>query len=198
MTGIRYLALEGAEGSGKSTHAARLATSLDALLTHETGGTAVGARLRQILHDVDVVDLDDRAEALIIAADRAQHIARVVRPALDAGRCVVSDRTVYSTLAYQGYGRRLDLAELRRLNDWAVSGVWPDRVVLLDAPLDVLTARLRSRELDRFERAGVEFHRRVVEGFRAMARADPARWTVVDATGSPDEVAAEVLRAVSG
>ena len=198
MTAVRYVALEGAEGSGKSTHAARLAASLGALLTHETGGTAVGARLRQILHDVDVIDLDDRAEALIIAADRAQHIARVVRPALDAGRCVVSDRTVYSTLAYQGYGRGLDLDELRRLNDWAVDGLWPERVVLLDAPLDVLTTRLRSRELDRFERAGPEFHERVVEGFRTMAGEDPNRWAVIDATGAPDDVAAEVLRAVAG
>ena len=105
---------------------------------------------------------------------------------------------MYSTLAYQGYGRGLDLDELRRLNHWAMDGLWPDRVVLLDAPLDVLTARLRSRELDRFERAGAEFHRRVVEGFRTMADDDPGRWTVIDATGAPDEVAAEVLRAVVG
>ena len=124
------------------------------MLTRETGGTEVGARLRDILHDVDVVDLDDRAEALITAADRAQHVARVVRPALAAGRPVVSDRSVYSTLAYQGYGRGLDLDELRRINDWALGGLWPTRVVLLDGPDDVLAARLRGRELDRFERAG--------------------------------------------
>ena len=186
MSAARYVALEGAEGSGKSTHAARLAERLE-----------VGARLRAILHDVDVVDLDDRAEALIIAADRAQHLARVVRPALHAGRCVVSDRSVYSTLAYQGYGRGLDLTELRQLNDWAIGGRWPDRVILLDAPLDVLTARLRGRELDRFERAGEAFHRRVVEGFRAMAAEDPARWVVVDAAGEPDDVADQVHRAVT-
>jgi dTMP kinase len=196
LSAARYVALEGAEGSGKSTHAARLAERLDAVLTHETGGTEVGARLREILHDVDVVDLDDRAEALIIAADRAQHLARVVQPALHAGRCVVSDRSVYSTLAYQGYGRGLDLTELRQLNDWAIGGRWPDLVVLLDAPLDVLTARLRGRELDRFERAGEAFHRRVVEGFRTMAAEDPVRWVVVDAAGDPDDVAEQVHRAV--
>ena len=115
----RYIALEGAEGCGKSTQAALLAAALGAVLTRETGGTAIGERLRAILHDVDVDDLDDRAEALLTAADRAQHIAEVVAPALAAGRHVVSDRSVYSTLAYQGYGRGLDLDELRRINDWA-------------------------------------------------------------------------------
>ena len=195
MSGTRYIALEGAEGSGKSTHAARLAIALDAVLTRETGGTEVGARLREILHDVDVVDLDDRAEALITAADRAQHVSRVVRPALAAGRCVVSDRSVHSTLAYQGYGRGLDLGELRTINHWAIGGLWPDRVILLDAPVDVLAARLHRRELDRFERAGADFHHRVADGFRAMARADPARWAVVDVSGDADEVAALVRKA---
>lgn len=197
MSAGYYVALEGAEGSGKSSHAARLAVALGALLTQETGGTEVGGRLRAILHDVEVVDLDDRAEALIIAADRAQHLARVVRPALAAGRCVVTDRSVYSTLAYQGYGRGLDLDELRSISDWAIGGRWPDRVVLLDAPVEVLAARLGRRELDRFERAGDEFHRRVAEGFRVMAGADPARWVVIDASRHPDEVAAHVFDAVS-
>jgi len=196
LSQARYLALEGAEGSGKSTHAARLAERLGAVLTHETGGTEVGARLRAILHDVEV-DLDDRAEALIIAADRAQHVARVVRPALVAGRCVVSDRSVYSTLAYQGFGRGLDLVELRQLNDWAIGGRWPDRVILLDASLEVLTARLGGRELDRFERAGDAFHRRVVEGFHTMAAEDPGRWVVVDASADPDVVADAVQRAAT-
>jgi dTMP kinase len=98
-----YIAFEGAEGCGKSTHARLLADALGAVVTRETGGTRVGERLRDILHDTTVVDLDDRAEALIVAADRAQHMAHVVRPALASGRSVVSDRSVYSTLAYQGY-----------------------------------------------------------------------------------------------
>ena len=97
-----------------------------------------------------------------------------MRPALAAGRSVVSDRSVYSTLGYQGYGRGLDLAVLRRINDWAVDGLWPDRVILLDAPTEVLARRIRGRDLDRFELAGDDFHARVAAGFRAMAAADPA------------------------
>ena len=149
-----YIALEGSEGCGKSTQSRRLADALGATLTRETGGTAVGQRLRAILHDTDVTDLDDRAEALIVAADRAQHIAQVVRPSLDAGTPVVSDRSVYSTLAYQGYGRGLDVDELRRLNEWAIGDTTPDLVILLRVPDDVARRRMERRELDRFERAG--------------------------------------------
>lgn len=195
MAGL-YVALEGTEGCGKSTHAARLAEALGAVLTRETGGTAIGKRLRAILHDTSVADLDDRAEALVVAADRAQHVATVVRPALAAGRSVVSDRSVYSTLAYQGYGRGLDLADLGRINDWAVAGRWPDVVVLLEAAPDVVAGRLAGRQLDRFERAGDEFHERVVAGFRSMAAADPARWITVAADGPTDNVAAGILAAV--
>ena len=143
------------------------------MLTRETGGTPIGERLREILHDTTVTDLADRAEALITAADRAQHVAHVVRPALAAGRSVVSDRSVYSTLGYQGYGRGLDLAVLRRINDWAIDGLWPDRVVLLDAPAAVLAERIRGRDLDRFELAGDDFHERVAAGFRADGRRRP-------------------------
>jgi dTMP kinase len=196
MAGPVYVALEGAEGCGKSTQARILATALDAVLTRETGGTPIGERLRAILHDTTVTDLADRAEALITAADRAQHIAHVVRPALAAGRAVVSDRSVYSTLGYQGYGRGLDVADLRRINDWAVDGLWPARVILLDAPADVLARRISGRDLDRFELAGADFHARVAAGFRAMAAGDPDRWTVVDADGDEAIVAARVRAAL--
>jgi dTMP kinase len=191
-----YIALEGAEGSGKSTQAALLAESLGAVLTQETGGTAIGTRLRQILHDNDVIELDARAEALIAAADRAQHIAEVVLPALRAGRSVVSDRSVYSTLAYQGYGRQLDLAVLRRINDWAVQGVWPSLVVFIEAHPDVVANRLNGRQLDRFERAGDAFHERVLDGYRQLAASDPRNWIVVSSEGTKDAVAALVLDAV--
>jgi dTMP kinase len=191
-----YIALEGPEGCGKSTQARRLASTLDAVLTRETGGTPVGERLRAILHDVAVTDLDARAEALVIAADRAQHMAQMVRPALERGRHVVSDRSVHSTLAYQGYGRELPLDDLRRLNDWALRGTWPTLVVLLDAPVDALAARLRHRELDRFEREDDAFHERVRNGFHEMACDDPKRWVVVDATGAVDDVAATIRSAV--
>ena len=192
-----YIAFEGAEGSGKSTQAARLAGAIGAVLTRETGGTDIGARLREILHDTNVQNLDPRAEALITAADRAQHIAQVVRPALDAGDPVVSDRSVYSSLAYQGYGRELDVDEIRHLNEWGTTGVWPTTVVFLDTPDDVISERMSRRDLDRFEAAGAEFHARVLAGFRAMAAADPDRWITVQAVGSVDRVAEEIQLALN-
>jgi dTMP kinase len=193
-----YIAFEGAEGCGKSTHARLLAEALGAVVTRETGGTRVGERLRDILHDTTVVDLDDRAEALIVAADRAQHMAHVVRPALASGRSVVSDRSVYSTLAYQGYGRGLDIEELRQINDWATGGLWPDLVILLTVPADVTADRLGKRQLDRFEQAGGDFHHRVADGFAAMAANDPEHWIVLDASRPKDDVADAVLSAVRG
>jgi dTMP kinase len=191
-----YIAFEGAEGCGKSTQARRLGEVLDAELTRETGGTRIGQRLRAILHDTGVTDLDDHAETLIVAADRAQHLAEVVRPALAAGRHVVSDRSVYSTLAYQGYGRGLPVDEVRSINEWAIADTWPDLVVLLTVPDEVTARRMSKRELDRFEQAGDEFHRRVQNGFAEMAAADPTRWVVVDASGPVDDVSATIRQAV--
>ncbi len=196
MDGPVYIAVEGAEGSGKSTQARRLADELGAVSTRETGGTAVGARLRAILHDTTVENLAPRAEALMTAADRAQHIAEVVAPALRSGRSVVSDRSVYSSLAYQGYGRRLDVDEVRRLNDWGTEGCWPDVVVFLDTPDDIISERMSRRQLDRFEAAGPEFHDRVIEGYRTMAAADPDRWVTIAAVGSIDRVTGEILAAL--
>ncbi|MEO1057665.1 MAG: dTMP kinase [Actinomycetota bacterium] len=191
-----YIAFEGPEGCGKSTQAARLADAIGARLTRETGGTDIGARLREILHDTTIDDLADRAEALIAAADRAQHITEVVRPALAAGTAVVSDRSVYSTLAYQGYGRGLDVAALRTINEWATGGLWPDVVVLLDTPDHVIAERMSRRQLDRFEAAGEHFHQRVIDGYRTMATADPDRWVTVQAVGSIDDVAAAIRSAL--
>ena len=196
MAGPFYIALEGSEGCGKSTHAQRLGDAIGAVVTRETGGTPIGERLRAILHDTTVLDLDDRAETLIVAADRAQHMAEVVRPALSSGRHVVSDRSVYSTLAYQGYGRGLPLEEVRRINEWAMGDMWPDLVVLLTIPADVAAERMRRRQLDRFEQAGDDFHARVDRGFATMAELEPQRWTIVDATHSKDDVAAAIRAAV--
>ena len=195
MTG-RYITLEGAEGCGKSTHAARLADALSAVLTRETGGTAIGQRIRAILHDTSVTDLSHRAEALLTAADRAQHLHQVVGPALADGRHVVSDRSVYSTLAYQGYGRELPLSEVRHINEWALGGLWPHLVLLLDASPEVLEKRMPGRQLDRFEREGDEFHRRVRAGFRALAEAEPDRWVIIDAGVPHEQVAASIRAAV--
>lgn len=196
MAGPFYIAFEGSEGCGKSTHAKRLAEAIDAVVTRETGGTAIGQRLRDILHDTSVTDLDDRAEALITAADRAQHLAQIVRPALAAGSHVVSDRSVYSTLAYQGYGRGLDVDELRHINGWAIDGQWPHLVLLLEVDPAVQAGRMHGRELDRFERESDDFHERVRDGFARMAAADPDHWVVVDASAGIDEVYASIRAAV--
>lgn len=197
MSTGRYIALEGTEGTGKSTHAARLAAHLGAVLTRETGGTDIGARIRMILHDTSLTHLSHRAEALLTAADRAQHIDEIVAPALASGRHVVSDRSVYSTLAYQGYGRGLPIPEVREINEWAINSCWPDLVVLIDTPTDVLERRMRGRQLDRFEREDDDFHARVREGFRAMAAADPQRWVVVDGAPGMEEVGANIRRCVT-
>jgi dTMP kinase len=191
-----YIAFEGSEGSGKSTHARRLAVELDAVLTFEHGGTPIGKMIRAILADPANTELTDKAEALLIAADRAQHIEEVVRPALEAGRSVVSDRSIYSSLAYQGYGRGLPLDEVRAVNEWAIGGCWPDLVVLLDVPAELLAQRMRRRELDRFERSGPEFYARVAEGFRRLAAADPKGWVVLDGRGSIQQVADAARAAV--
>jgi dTMP kinase len=123
-------------------------------------------------------------------------MAEVVEPALAAGRTVVSDRSAYSSLAYQGYGRGLPLDELRQLSDWAVRGRWPDRVVLLDVPPSEAASRLSTRgSADRLEREEVTFHQRVRDGFKKLAAQDPTRWAVVDGTGSSGEVASRILEA---
>ena len=193
-TGGRLIVFEGGEGSGKSTQAALLARRLGAVLTHEPGATDVGKSLRALVLDPSQGHIDPRAEALVMLADRAQHVAEVIRPALAAGKDVVSDRFVGSTLAYQGYARGLDVEELARLSQWATGGIEPDLVILLDVPAEVAVARL-GRDLDRMERAGVDFHVRVAEGYRALAAADRERWRVVDGSGSQEEVEARVLAA---
>jgi dTMP kinase len=197
MTGGRgrLIAFEGGEGSGKSTQAGLLAASLGAVLTREPGGTAIGARIRAIVLDGEVgAGLDVRAEALLMAADRAQHVAEVVRPAIERGDDVVSDRFSGSTLAYQGHGRGLGLSELGWLSAWATAGVEPDLVVLLDVAPEVGGARL-GRSPDRMEAAGDDFHRRVADGYRALAAGCPDRWVVIDGVGPVDDVAARVSAA---
>ena len=190
----RLIAFEGGEASGKSTQAALLAESLGAVLTREPGGTAVGEQIRALLLDRLGPPLDARAEALLMAAARAEHVTEVVRPALEAGREVVCDRYAHSSLAYQGYGRGLPLDEVRRLSAWATGDLWPDVVVLLDVPDDVARARMGAP--DRFESEDGAFHDRVRQGYRQLAASDRDRWRVVDGSGTPEEVAARVRAAV--
>ena len=196
MTTAHYIVFEGIEGCGKSTQASRLATDLGAILTRETGGTQIGARIREVLHDPANTHLSPIAEALLIAGDRAQHYAEVLAPNLSAGRHVVSDRSVYSSIAYQGYGRGLDLDTVTSVNRWAIQDRWPDLVVLLDLDHDTAMARIGDRALDRFEREDAGFFARIVEGFRTMARTDTAHWVVIDGNRPPDEIASEVRRVV--
>jgi dTMP kinase len=191
----RLIVFEGADASGKSTQARRLAMRLGAELTFQFGATEIGGAIRSILLDPAHRDLDDRAEALLVIADKAQHVAEIVGPALDRGETIVSDRFTASTSAYQGYGRGLDLAELDAMMRFATHGIQPDLTVLLDVPWSVAQERLGG-ELDRIEGAGADFHTRVREGYLEMAAADPARWLVVDADGTVDEVAGRVDAAV--
>jgi len=193
----RFIAFEGGEAAGKSTQSERLAARLGAVRTREPGGTPLGLAIRQQFLDPATGDLDPRTEALLMAADRAQHVASVIRPALSAGRHVVTDRYLYSSIAYQAHGRGLDPAGVELLNRWATDGLLPDLVVLLDLAVDIARARVADGAPDRLEAEDVGFHERVRVGFRAQADADPRRWVVVDASGAPDDIAAEVWAAVA-
>jgi dTMP kinase len=195
MTG-RFIVFEGGEATGKSTQARLLADRLGALLTHEPGGTALGAAIRSIVLDNERDDLDHRAEALLIAADKAQHVTEVIRPALDKGVDVICDRYTASAIAYQGYGRGIDRAVLESLLRFATGGLEPDLTVLLEVPAHFADERL-GRRRDRFESESAEFHRRVHDGFRALAATAPDRWAVLDGSGTVDEVAALVHDAVA-
>jgi dTMP kinase len=197
VTAPLYIALEGLEGCGKSTHTTRLGEHLGAVVTREPGGTRIGAMLRAILADPDNTDLSSRTEALLMAADRAQHMAEVIAPALARGQHVVSDRSVYSTLAYQGYGRQLNVAELLNISTWALADRLPDVVVFISVPTDILNERLAKRNLDRFEREGAEFFARINDGFTELRNADPDRWIVIDGTQPKDDVEIAIRTAVT-
>jgi dTMP kinase len=193
MSRGRLIAFEGGEASGKSTQAARLAADLGAVLTREPGGTDVGRRIRELVLDPAASAIAPSTEALLMAADRAQHVAEMIEPALTHGQDVVTDRFIPSSLAYQGYGRGLDLGALRQLSSWATGGLEADVVVLLDVPRSVAAGRLQGR--DRMEAAGDDFHSRVADGYRDLANAEPDGWVVVDGVGSVEEVAARVRKA---
>ena len=195
----RLIALEGIDGSGKSTQARALADVLAARLTFEPGATPVGARLRELLLAPDGAPPAPRAEALLMAADRAEHVARVVEPALASGEWVVSDRYAGSTIAYQGYGQGLDPVELGGLVQWATGGLTADLSILVDVSVDVAAARLAAQgrhSADRLERLGPDFAARVREGFRAQAAQEPDRWLVVDGTLEDAALTAHIVASV--
>jgi dTMP kinase len=192
----RLLALEGIDGCGKSTQAMALAAALGARLTREPGATEVGAALRHLLLSPDSPPVSLRTEALLMAADRAEHVATVLEPALVSGEWVVTDRYSGSTLAYQGFGRGLAVPELAALVAWATDGVAADLSVLVDVPVEVAMARLASSTPDRVERLGAAFAARVRDGFLQLAAEDPEHWLVVDGTLAPADLTAHIVEQV--
>lgn len=191
-----FVTFEGPEGAGKSTQVARLAGALtdrgfEVFATREPGGTPVGEMIRDIV--LRGPDLDGWTEALLFTAARVQLIRDVIRPQLDAGRLVLCDRYRDSTLAYQGYGRGLDLPTLVRMQDQATGGLMPALTFLLDLPVEEGLSRIRPKSLDRLDREGEAFHRRVREGYLEMARLDPGRWVTLNAALPADGLAELVV-----
>ena len=197
-----FVAFEGGEGAGKTTQIERAAVWLRAqgrevVQTREPGGTPLGRELRRLLLD-PAGEVSPRAEALIYAADRAHHVETLIRPSLAAGRVVLTDRYVDSTLAYQGAGRGLSIEQARVITEWATGGLLPDLTVLLDVDPRIGLARAGARASpDRLEAASLEFHQAVRAGFRALAAAEPERYLVLDAAADPADLAEAVRAAIT-
>lgn len=204
-----FISFEGVEGSGKTTQAKKLVTLLrsngrSCVLTKEPGGTPLSDRVRAILLDPQEEGMDALTELFLYAASRRQHVVEVIRPGLDAGAVVVTDRFTDATLAYQGYGRALDLQTLTMLNDLATGNLYPRLTVIFDLPESVGLDRARSRNAtsddlqreSRLEGEDLRFHRRVREGYLALAEGSPERYLVVDASGTVDEVFDRLLAAL--
>ena len=204
-----FITLEGIEGSGKSTQAATLVARLRAagrevVATREPGGTPTGEMIRDILqHHKSREAIAERTEALLFAASRAQHVGTVIRPALDRGAVVVCDRFLDSTLAYQGYGRGMNLEDLLRINRFAVHDTLPDLTLLFDLDVSSALSRLRRRHedqsvvADRFEKETEAFHQRVRDGFLVLAGKEPGRYRKIDATLAAEAQAVTVWTLVS-
>jgi dTMP kinase len=199
-----FIALEGVDGSGKSTMAERLvqalsAADLCALLTREPGGTRLGEQIRSMLLRDEATTIVPRAETLLFAAARAQLVDEVIRPALERGAVVVTDRFTDSSLAYQWGGRGLDRDEIGAVQQMATAGLEPDIKILLDLPVEMALGRRLSHagDVNRLDKEAVEFHSRVRDAYHWLAEADPGRWRVVNASRSEDQVWADVSRLVN-
>jgi len=193
-----FVAFEGGDGAGKSTQAALLVSSLrdrglDVVQTREPGGTEVGAAIRQLLLEPDSA-IDAKAEALLFAADRAQHVAQVIRPALERGAVVVSDRFLASSIAYQGFARDLGPKKIEEISAWATDGLFPDLTILLKVSPEIGLARAKDR--NRMEAESTEFHLAVTEGFDSYVTANPERFLVLDATEGEQVLAPLILEGV--
>ena len=201
-----FLTIEGIEGAGKSTFLGLLEAELvkrgvNFLRTREPGGCALGRQIRPLLLDASQ-KVSDRTELFLFLADRAQHVADTIRPALERGQWVICDRYADSTIAYQGYGRGMDPEELQKLNDYATGGLWPDITFLLDLPAEVGLGRALARNgregltqsEGRFEAEALAFHQRIREGFLARAARWPQRFRVLDAAQTPDAIVAQAMK----
>ena len=204
-----FVTLEGVEGAGKSTLMSLLAAQLEALSlpfirTREPGGCSLGASIRPLLLNVSS-HVDDRAELFLFLADRAQHVAETIRPALERGEWVLCDRYADSTIAYQGYGRGMNVDRLQELNEYATHGLWPDKTILLDLPVETGLARALARNgreglslsEGRFESEELAFHQRIREGFLLRAKRWPERFCVLDARLAPEELLLQALHALN-
>ena len=201
-----FLTVEGIEGAGKSTFLGLLENELakrgvNFLRTREPGGCALGQQIRPLLLDVSQ-KVSDRAELFLFLADRAQHVADTIRPALERGQWVICDRYADSTIAYQGYGRGMDTETLQEMNDWATGGLWPDLTFLLDLPVEEGLGRAlarngregTSKSEGRFEAEALAFHQRIREGFHLRAKRWPERFRVLDATQTPEAIVAQAMQ----
>ena len=207
---IRFITFEGGDGTGKTTQLEALenyltARGLSCISTREPGGTSLGKLIRQVLLEAGKQPIASPTELFLYLADRAQHIHEIIISAIQQGKIVLCDRHTDSTLAYQGYGRGIDLTLLRSLNDIASSGIKPDLTFLLDCPVQIGLSRTDQRKSrsgsgpnreDRFEREDVQFHERVRAGFLELAQAEPCRFRVVDASRPAAEVAKEIQKII--
>jgi dTMP kinase len=203
---VRFVTFEGGDGTGKSTQIRALESYLISrgracLVTREPGGTELGALLRRVLLEAGGAPIAPSSELFLYLADRAQHVSEVIRPALAAGKIVLCDRFTDSTLAYQGYGRNLDLSLLRQFNSVADAGTTPDLTLLLDCPIEIGLARTASRQAqadspneDRFEREKLEFHEKVRAGFLDLARQEPRRFRIIDAAQEAADVSSAIRK----
>lgn len=196
-----FITFEGGEGCGKSTQARALyrrvsASSIPVILTHEPGGTPFGEQARRSLKRISNSPLSPLAELFLVAASRVQLVEEVIRPSLEANTMVICDRYTDSTLAYQGYGRGIDLDTIQAINDIATRGLSSDLVILLDIPVEAGLARKGSAREDRFEREDLAFHHLVREGYLKMADADPGRWLVIDGALPKREIGSRIWERV--
>lgn len=202
MKGI-FISMEGPDGSGKTTQIALLKNHLeqmgyeDVVITREPGGTVISEAIRGILLNRDYEEMDDHTEAMLYAAARAQLVAEVIKPAIEDGKAVISDRFVDSSVVYQGMARGLGVQEIYALNAFALQGIMPDLTIHLDLPAEVGLSRAKSRaKLDRMEAQSLAFHEKVAQGYRDLAALDPKRIHTIDATQSIEEIHTRIIQKV--